>query len=108
MNDEEHLILLRDAEHSDLPTIVEIYNDAILTSTATFEENTQSLESRREWFNSHVKRYPLIVGVSNGEVIGFCGLSLFQKNSGYRNTARAYGLRRERKSTEGDCHNVDD
>ena len=87
MDDDGSLTLLRDAERSDLPTIVEIYNDAILTSTATFEESTQTVESRRDWFNSHGGGYPLIVAESNGNVIGFCSLSLFQKNSGYRNTA---------------------
>lgn len=87
MLDDRGLTLLRDAEHSDLSAIVEIYNDAVLTSTATFEENMQSVESRRDWFSSHGKEFPLVVAVANGEVIGFCSLSLFQKNSGYRNTA---------------------
>lgn len=80
-------VLLRDAKEFDLPSILEIYNESVVSSTATFEENTQTIDSRREWFRSHGYRYPLVVAVSNGRVIGFCSLSQFQKNSGYKNTA---------------------
>ncbi len=78
--------MVREAEETDLPAILEIYNDSVMTSTATFEQNIQTVETRREWFKNHGSNYPLIVAVSNGEILGYCSLSQFQGNSGYRAT----------------------
>lgn len=72
---------------TDLPGILDIYNESVLNSTATFELNTQTLQTRIEWFNAHGKDYPLLVAVCDGRVLGYCSLSQFQKNTGYRRTA---------------------
>ena len=41
---------------------------------------------RLEWFRNHSERYPLIVAVKSGKVLGYFGISQFQKTSGYFKT----------------------
>jgi L-amino acid N-acyltransferase YncA len=45
------LITLRDATEADLPAILEIYNDVLLTTTAVYSEAAHTLEMRQAWFN---------------------------------------------------------
>jgi L-amino acid N-acyltransferase len=86
LHDTGDSILIREARESDLPEIVEIYNDSVLTSTATFESVLQTADTRRKWFNSHGRDHPFIVATSNGKVLGYCCVSQFPGNSGYRKT----------------------
>lgn len=83
----ENSIQVRDAIEADLPDILDIYNEAILSSTATFELNTQTVQTRMEWFKAHGKDYPLVVAARDGRVLGYCSLSQFQRNTGYNKTA---------------------
>jgi len=80
-------VVVRDALEADLPEILDIYNDAVLNSTATFELSLQTVQTRMEWFRGHGTDYPLLVAVSEGRLLGYCSLSKFQSNSGYRRTA---------------------
>lgn len=80
-------MILRKASEHDLPEILEIYNESVANSLATFETETQTLDSRRHWFDSHCEIYPLIVAEEGGRVLGYSSLSGFQSNCGYRKTA---------------------
>lgn len=77
---------LRDAEERDLPEILDILNEALLTSTSTFESEPQTLEKRKVWFQEHGEKYPLVVAESHGRVVGYCSISSFDRNSGYART----------------------
>ncbi|MDA4130780.1 MAG: hypothetical protein OK457_08425 [Thaumarchaeota archaeon] len=50
-------IYLREAREGDLPAMPEIYNEALVTSTATFERDPQTIENKRKWFSKHGSRY---------------------------------------------------
>ncbi len=81
-------VKLREAREGDLPGILEIYNDAVLNSTATFEIEPFSVERRKTWFSSHGGRYPLIVAeAQQGKIAGYCCISPFRQSAGYRRTA---------------------
>ena len=41
---------VRLATRADVPDILEIYNEAVLNTTASYELEPVSLESRLEWF----------------------------------------------------------
>jgi L-amino acid N-acyltransferase len=86
---QQNSIALRDAQKSDLAAIIEIYNESVANSTATFEQMTATTENRTEWFEIHGKsHHPLIVAESpDRKIQGYCSLSQFQKNTGYRATA---------------------
>lgn len=81
-----HDVILRDTLERDLPEILEMYNDAVLNLTATFDLEPQSLEQRREWFLQHDAKHPLISAEIGGRVVGFCSISPFSKKQGYAPT----------------------
>jgi L-amino acid N-acyltransferase YncA len=43
--------IVRDARASDLQTLLEIYDDAVLMSPAAFDLQLQTLRQRRKWFS---------------------------------------------------------
>lgn len=79
----DHEILVRDARHSDLHALLEIYNDSVLTSPATFDLEPQSLGQRRKWFSEHGRSFPLVVAEGQGRVLGYASLSQFRDKPGY-------------------------
>jgi phosphinothricin acetyltransferase len=62
---------IRPAHISDLGAITEIYNEAILTTTATFDTELKTEDEQRVWFNSHGAQYPIVVAESNRIVVGW-------------------------------------
>jgi phosphinothricin acetyltransferase len=80
-------IQIRRAEVADLDAITEIYNEAILTTTATFDTEPKTASERVEWFQSHGERYPILVAVLGGRVIGWASLSRWSERRAYDDTA---------------------
>lgn len=85
---------IREATEDDVPAILDIYNDAILTSTAIWIEETLDLEDRRAWFDGLVSRgYPVFVAVptspdaSSPPILGYTCYGPFHYRPGYRFTA---------------------
>jgi phosphinothricin acetyltransferase len=54
------------AREEHLPAIREIYNEAVHTSTATFDTEPKSLEDRRQWLAAHGESHPVVVAVEEG------------------------------------------
>jgi L-amino acid N-acyltransferase YncA len=78
---------VRAAEVHDVPAILEIYNDAILTTTATYDLEPTTLQARMTWYDDHVqKNLPVLVAIEDGRVAGFASLSQFREKPGYRFT----------------------
>ena len=68
----------RDAVESDLPAIVEIYNQSVPGGWSTADTRAITVESRRAWFAQFdPKRRPIWVAESHGEVAGWVCLSSF-------------------------------
>lgn len=79
---------LRDAGLADLPAISDIYNHFVLTSTCTFQLESESLADRREWFDKHASAgLAVIVAESADRVVGWGSLSRFHARAGYAPTA---------------------
>ena len=68
---------IRPATVDDLPAITRIYNQAILTTTATFDIEPKTPEDRRHWFRAHDSRHPVIVAEYNGIIVGWASLSKY-------------------------------
>ena len=82
-------MLIRPATRADLPGILEIYNEAVLNTTASYDYEPRTLEHRTAWFDDNVKNsYPVFVAVNdqNG-VVGWSALNRFHDRMGYRFTA---------------------
>jgi phosphinothricin acetyltransferase len=80
-------IVLRRAILDDAAAIAEIYNDAVLNTTATFDTEPKSIEDRRDWLRSHDERHPVLVAVASGRVAGFASLSRWSERPAYDDTA---------------------
>jgi phosphinothricin acetyltransferase len=79
--------LIRRAQLADLAAITEIYNEAILTTTATFDTEPKTPEQRLEWFRGHDERHPIIVAVLEGQVVGWASISTWSERRAYDDTA---------------------
>jgi phosphinothricin acetyltransferase len=82
-------IEIRPATPDDLPGILEIYNDAVLTTTATYDYEPRTLEHRRAWFDDHARiNFPIYVAEdSSGRIVGWSALNRFHDRMGYRFTS---------------------
>jgi phosphinothricin acetyltransferase len=80
-------MIIRPAELDDVPTIVAIYNEAVLTTTATADEQPQALAHRQAWFRDHQRGgLPVLVAEIDGAVVGWGSLSRFHARPAYRFT----------------------
>jgi phosphinothricin acetyltransferase len=79
---------VRPATRADVPAILDIYNDAVLNTTASADYEPRSLQSRYDWFDEHkLDGYPIFVATNEaGEVVGWSSLSRYKERIGYRYT----------------------
>jgi L-amino acid N-acyltransferase YncA len=80
-------VVIRSASSQDLPAITDIYNEAILTTTATFDTEPKTAEEQRAWFAKHGNRNPLLVADDDGLVVGWASLSEWSDRCAYSDTA---------------------
>lgn len=80
-------VTIRRAEIGDLESITDIYNEAIRTTTATFDTEPKTLSDQERWFKSHGPRYPILVAVADGRVVGWASLSQWSDRRAYDGTA---------------------
>jgi phosphinothricin acetyltransferase len=77
---------LRIATEGDVPAIRDIYNEAVRTTTATFDMEEKSLEDRLAWFRGLDERHPVVVAEVDGRVAGFAALEPYSGRAAYRHT----------------------
>ena len=82
------MITIRPATEADLPGILEIYNDAVLHTTATYDYEPRTLEQRRQWFEEHQRdNYAVFVAVDEAaRIVGWSALNPYHARPGYRFT----------------------
>lgn len=79
---------IRDAEESDLPAIVTIYNSTIAGRMATADTTPVSVESRLPWFREHNSATrPLWVMEVDGVIAGWFSFQSFYGRPAYHATA---------------------
>lgn len=79
---------IRPAIAADLPGILDIYNHAVLHTTASYDLEPVSLQSRQEWFAARQKAgFPVLVAEHAGEVVGWATFGPFREKAGYALTA---------------------
>ena len=83
------MIRIRPARREDCPEILAIYNDAVLTTTATYDYEPRSLEHRQAWFDDHRKTgFPVFVAINDADqIIGWSALNRYHDRKGYRFTS---------------------
>jgi phosphinothricin acetyltransferase len=75
---------IRAAEDRDLQAILEIYNESVANSTATFDVEPRSIRAQGEWVKQFEHPYVLLVAEYDGEVVGWGCLHPFGGKPGYR------------------------
>jgi phosphinothricin acetyltransferase len=80
-------LIIRKAECGDLDAITEIYNEAIATTTATFDTEPKTFVEQEKWFASHGPRHPVLVAQIDGQVVGWTALSEWSSRCAYADTA---------------------
>jgi L-amino acid N-acyltransferase len=82
-------VIVRPATHNDLSAILEIYNEAVLNTTASYDYRPSTLEARAAWFEAHLQnRLPVFVAqLENGHIAGWSALNSFRHAEGYHCTA---------------------
>ena len=81
-------VIIRDAVEADLPAIIEIYNAAIASRTATAQLEPVTLEARRDWLKDHSpNEYPFWVLQMDGKIAGWLTFKSFLPRCAYRGTA---------------------
>jgi L-amino acid N-acyltransferase YncA len=80
---------IRPATPADLPGVLEIYNEAVLNTTATYDYEPRTLDQRVSWFDDHVKNnYAVFVAVAErGRIVGWSSLNRYHDRPGYRFTS---------------------
>ncbi len=80
-------IVIRDAGDADLPAILAIYNDAVVNTTAIWNDTIVDLANRRAWIEGRRRLdYPVLVAVEEGDAIGYASFGDFRAFDGYRFT----------------------
>ena len=81
------MLTIRRATTMDLPAINEIYNDAVVNTTATFDTQTKTMKERENWFAEHGSKYPILVTEDDSHIIGWASLSRWSDRLAYADTA---------------------
>jgi L-amino acid N-acyltransferase len=80
-------VRLRVARVADVPALAGIYNEAVLTTVATFDTEPRTLEAQGEWLGHHDSTHPVFVAEMEGEVVGWASLSAWSDRRAYDGTA---------------------
>jgi len=81
------MLNIRPAKLDDLDTITDIYNEAILTTDATFDVELKTEAEQRVWFANHGPKNPILVAELDGVVVGWASLSQWSDRCAYSDTA---------------------
>ena len=79
---------IQDASPADAPAIAAIYNDAVVNTTAIWNEHQVDAANRRAWLTERQGQgYPVLVAVDAlGDVVGYASFGDWRAWDGYRNT----------------------
>ena len=80
-------VLVRRATVGDVAAITDIYNEAVLTTTATFDIEPRTLEERTAWLTGYSARFAVLVAEVDGHVVGWTSLRPWSERAGYSDTA---------------------
>lgn len=78
-------VLMRNATENDLPGILEIYNDAILNTTAIYNYLPYTTHDINNWYADKLKnKHPVLVAIVDNKVAGFASYGHFRVRPAYK------------------------
>lgn len=81
------MAVVRDARPADLPALLEIYNDAVVHTTASWDLLPWTPVEHAEWYATKAGRdHPVLVADDDGDVLGYAAYGPFRPKAGYAAT----------------------
>jgi L-amino acid N-acyltransferase YncA len=81
-------LLIRQATEADLADILDVFNDALINTTAVYQDVPHTPDIRLKWYHDRIEAgYPVIIAEFDNEFAGFASYGAFRAGSGYRYTA---------------------
>lgn len=81
-------VTVRAATREDIPDLLAIYNHAVVHTTASYDLEPVSLDSRLAWFDDKVQTgWPVWMAEDDGQVVGWATYGPFRAKAGYDLTA---------------------
>jgi len=80
-------LFIASATEADLSAMAAIYNQAVLSTTGTFDTKPRSVAQMKSWFEAHGNTYPVIVARRDNAVAGWASLSAWSERLAYRKSA---------------------
>jgi L-amino acid N-acyltransferase len=78
-------VTVRPATEADLAAIVAIYNDAVVNTTAIWNDAIVDVDNRKVWFDGRqTLGYPVLVAEEEGAIVGYGSFADFRAFDGYR------------------------
>lgn len=79
--------MIREANPADLDGILEIYNDAVVNTTAVYDYRAQTMEERLNWYRKKAEEgFPVLVFEQDQTVVGFASFGSFRPWPAYKYT----------------------
>lgn len=83
----EKNMIIRKARREDVPALLDIYNDEVISNTATFDLREKTPEEWNVWYDAHQeKNYRLLVCEQDNVVTGYASLSAYREKEAYAST----------------------
>lgn len=81
-------MIIRDAAEADLPALRDIFNDAVLNTTAIWMDNVVDLANRQAWFAARAQQgHPILVAENaDREVVGYASFGDWRPFDGFCHT----------------------
>lgn len=96
---------IRDACEQDVPGILEIHNEAVLSDTTIFSDSNMDLASRHQWMKERQQAgLPVLVAVTEEQqVVGYASYNVWRPYEGFRHAVehRIHVLENRRKTGIG-------
>lgn len=80
------MLTIRPATEKDQFAILDIYNEAVENTTATFDTEQRSAENQMLWFKKHKNNHPVIIGEEDDIIKGWASLSPWSDRKAYDGT----------------------
>ena len=78
------MTMIRRAALNDIPELMDIYNDAILHTTATFDTEIKDYANRLTWYQEHTAgSYVIYVYEEAGAIAGYASLSRYRDRKAF-------------------------
>ena len=81
------MVSIRPAKIDDINGITQIYNEAVLTTDASFDTEAKTEAEQRVWFDNHGAKNPILVAEQGGGLVGWASLSGWSPRRAYADTA---------------------